>query len=406
MNDADADPEDAPQGSPDNGRAGVRKRVTAELRRHWPRWTALGVAMVVLVGAGVGWSLYRKLEGNITTDVETAEELERYDGERPAQVSHEAKNILVLGSDTRAGGNRRYGQDSGTARSDTAILLHLSADRSHATAVSIPRDLMVTIPDCARPEGGRTKEQFAQFNWSFQFGGPACTIRTVEKLTDIRIDHHVVIDFEGFKQIVNAVGGVEVCLEEPVSDPDAQLELPAGRQTLKGEDALGYVRARHGIGNGSDTQRMARQQEFLASLFAKVRSNGVLMNPAKLYPVLDAATSAITADAGLNSLSELYELVRSVRDIPEDNVRFMTVPRQPYTQNPNRDELVQPDADRLFEQLRNDRPVRLDGEQEAGGADGDGGGGASDDQRPDGAMSGTERGTPRSDGRTVTQSCS
>ncbi|MDK1475735.1 LCP family protein [Streptomyces sp. 549] len=387
------------------------------------RWTAVGVALVVLVGAGVGWTLYRKLEGNITTDVGTAEELERYDAERPATVSHEAKNILVLGSDTRAGGNRRYGQDSGTARSDTAILLHLSADRTNATAVSIPRDLMVTIPDCARPEGGRTKEQFAQFNWSFQFGGAACTIRTVEKLTDIRVDHHVVVDFKGFKRIVDSVGGVEVCLDEPVSDPDAQLELPAGRQTLKGEDALGYVRARHGIGNGSDTQRMARQQEFLASLFGKVRSNGVLMNPAKLYPVLDAATSSITADAGLNSLTELYELVRSVRDMPEENVRFMTVPRQPYAQNPNRDELVQPDADRLFAQLRNDKPVQgdeddsasgaSDGQEPGGGtsgageADGEGRAAPGDtvDDRPDGARYRAEHGAAGTAARTVTQSC-
>ncbi|MFD7894448.1 LCP family protein [Streptomyces sp. NPDC059743] len=330
-------------------------------RRNWLRWTALGTSVVVLSVAGAGWWFYKKLDGNITTDTTAAAELRTYEKERPTPIVLDAKNILLIGSDSRSGeGNDKYGRDdSGSQRSDTTILLHLAADRQSATAVSIPRDLMVDIPSCRKPDGTRTTDQFAQFNWAFQFGGTACTIRTIEKLTGIRVDHHMVVDFSGFKDIVDAVDGVEVCLKEPVDDIQAQLELPAGTQTLDGEQALGFVRARHGIGDGSDTQRMERQQRFLGALFKKVQSNGVLLNPTRLYPVLDAATKSITTDPGLASLTDLYDLARSMQSVPVEKVQFMTVPRQPYSADRNRDELVQPDAENLFERLREDGPVSV-----------------------------------------------
>ncbi|MFI9123971.1 LCP family protein [Streptomyces bikiniensis] len=342
----------APEGP---GAGGPGKR-----RRHWLRWTALGVSVALLGAAGAGWWFYRKLDGNITTDTTAADELRRYEKERPPANSSAARNILLIGSDTRSGeGNERYGRDKGTQRSDTVILLHLAAGKRSATAVSLPRDLMVTVPSCRKPDGSRTREQFAQFNWAFEIGGTACTIRTVEKLTGTRVDHHMVIDFQGFKKMVDAVDGVEVCLKEPVDDSDAHLKLPAGRQTLHGEQALGFVRARKSLGNGSDTERMDRQQQFLGALVNKVQSNGVLLNPTKLYPVLDAATKSITTDAGLDSLRDLYDLARSMRAIPTERVQFLTVPRRPYTYNANRDELVQPAASQLFEQLREDRPVAV-----------------------------------------------
>ncbi|MGI5352785.1 LCP family protein [Streptomyces sp. CA-250714] len=345
--------------------------------RRWLRWGALVASVLVLAVAATGWSLYRKLDGNIRTDSDTAQALAPYEKERPTPVraAGEARNILVLGSDNRGNGNGAYGRDEGSQRSDTAILLHLAADGRSATGMSIPRDLMVDIPDCQKPDGSRSRAQFAQFNWAFQTGGAACAIRTVEKMTDIRVDHHLVVDFSGFKKLVDAVGGVEVCLAEPVHDREAKLDLPAGRQALDGEDALGYVRARHGLGNGSDTQRIDRQQRFMGSLVKKVRSNGVLLNPTRAYPVLDAATSSLTADSGLDSLSELYELARSVRDISEDHIRFLTVPRQSYELDINRDELVQPDAEKLFTKLREDRPVHVkdgDAEKEDGKEKGDG----------------------------------
>lgn len=327
-------------------------------RRPWLRWLAVGVAALVLTVSGVAWSLYQRLDGNIRTDVSAAEQLERYEAERPVSSSG-ARDILLLGSDSRGGENGAYGRDSGSQRSDTAILLHLSDDRKSATGVSIPRDLMVSLPACTGADGTQHQPAFAPFNTAFERGGSACSIRTVEQLTGVRVDHHLVVDFNGFKRLIDAVNGVEVCLPRPVDDADAQLSLPAGRQTLGGEDALGYVRTRNGLGNGSDTQRMERQQQFLGSLVKKVHSEGVLLNPTKIYPVLDAATSALTGDSGLDSLRELYELVRSVRDIPEERVRFLTVPRTVYQGNRNRDELVQPEAGELFNRLRNDSPVEV-----------------------------------------------
>lgn len=340
-------------------------------RRRWLRWTAAGAATMLLGGMAVGWAAYRKLDGNITSDQTAADELARYERERPTALVRDAQNILMIGSDSRSGNeNGRYGRDSGTERSDTTILLHLAADRRSATAVSLPRDLMVDVPGCRRADGTRSEPTFAMFNYAFQAGGSACTIRTVEKMTDIRIDHHVVVDFSGFKEMVDAVDGVEVCVEAPIRDKAAKLRLPAGRVTLNGEQALGYVRARKTLGDGSDTERMDRQQRFLAALAAKVRSNGVLLNPVKLYPVLDAATSSLTTDPGLASLRGLYDLVRGMRGIPMERVQFLTVPRKSYAQNANRDELVEPAAHRLFARLRSDAPVAVARELPEGGPEG------------------------------------
>ncbi|MDX3249122.1 LCP family protein [Streptomyces sp. ME18-1-4] len=312
-----------------------------------------------MLGLGAaGWVVYVKLDGNITPDDAAAAELARYAKERPTSLVKDAQNILLIGSDSRAGdGNEEYGRDSGTERSDTTILLHLAAGRRSATAVSLPRDLMVDVPACLRADGKRAEATFTMFNYAFQTGGSACTIRTVEKLTGVRIDHHVVVDFRGFKDVVDAVDGVEVCLSKPIDDKAAKLRLPAGKVMLDGEQALGYVRARKSLGDGSDTDRMERQQRFLGALVSKVQSNHVLLNPVKLYPVLDAATSSLTTDPDLASLRGLYELVRGLRDIPTEHVQFLTVPRESYVYNANRDQLVEPEAEKLFERLRIDAPL-------------------------------------------------
>ncbi len=332
-------------------------------RRRWPRWVAAGVAGVVAGAVCAVWVVYEKLDGNIRSDTEAAAELARYEKERPTALVRDARNILLIGSDTRAGaGNREYGRDSGTERSDTTILLHLAADRRSATAVSLPRDLMVNVPSCRHRDGTRSRPVFTMFNHAFQTGGSACTIRTVEKLTDIRVDHHVVVDFRGFKKLVDAVDGVEVCLAKPINDKEAKLRLPAGRVRLNGEQALGYVRARKSLGDGSDTERMDRQQRFLGALVTKVRGSDILLNPMKLYPVLDAATSALTTDPALASLRGLYEFVRGVRTIPTEKVQFLTVPRQSYASNANRDQLMEPAAEKLFARLRTDAPVAVAGD--------------------------------------------
>ncbi|MFH9266395.1 LCP family protein [Streptomyces sp. NPDC017546] len=362
-------------------------------RGRWLRWTALAASFLVLVAAGVGWWMYQKLDGNITTDTGAAAELKAYEKERPTPIVMDARNILLIGSDSRAGDNSEYGRDDGgSQRSDTTILLHLAADRKSATAVSLPRDLMVEVPACRTADGKETRERFTQFNTAFEVGGTACTIRTVERLTGIRVDHHMVVDFNGFKDMVDAVDGVEICLKEPIDDKDAHLELPAGRQTLNGEEALGYVRARKTLGNGSDTERMERQQQFLGALVNKMQSNGVLLNPTRLYPVLDAATKSLTTDPGLDSLRDLYDLVRGMRNVPTEQVQFLTVPRQPYRNNANRDELVQPDADDLFRQLREDRPVAVVPADELEEARQDQEG--KQDGKPDGTESGSPTPTP------------
>ncbi|MDO0927405.1 LCP family protein [Streptomyces sp. TG1A-8] len=332
----------------------------ARRRRRRLRCPAVAAVVFVAAAGGVGWAAYAGLSGNITADRAAAAELARYERERPTALVRGAQNILLIGSDTRAGdGNGAYGRDLGGERSDTTILLHLAADRRAATAVSLPRDLMVDVPSCRRADGSRSEPVFTMFNHAFQVGGSACTVRTVEKLTDIRVDHHVVVDFSGFKELVDAVGGVQVCLEEPVDDEAAKLELPAGRVTLDGEQALGYVRARKSLGDGSDTERMERQQRFLGALVDKVRADGVLLNPVKLYPVLDAATSALTTDPELASLRGLYQLARGLREVPADRAQFLTVPRESYVYDADRDQLVEPDAERLFARLRADRPVAV-----------------------------------------------
>ncbi|WP_436738574.1 LCP family protein [Streptomyces sp. BBFR102] len=329
------------------------------LRRRWVRWTAAGT-VAALIGGGFGaWALYGRLQGNITRDEAVIAELERHEKERPLPSKQGALNILLVGSDTRAGqGNGRYGVARGQ-RSDTVILLHLAADRRSATAVSIPRDLMVDIPSCRRADGRSAPARTAQFNYAYSYGGTACTIRTVERLTRIRVDHHMVVDFQGFKRMVDAVDGVRICLKQPMDDKDARVRLPAGEHTLNGEQSLGFVRARKSLGDGSDTDRMARQQQFLGALVAKVQSNGVLLNPGKLYPLLDAATSSLTTDPAIASLVDLYDLARSMRNIPTEEVRFLTVPREAYAGDPNRDQLVEPAAGRLFALLRKDEPVRI-----------------------------------------------
>ncbi|MCC8455266.1 LCP family protein [Streptomyces rochei] len=335
---------------------GLRRR----RRRRRLGWTGVGVAALAVAAVGAGWAVYTKLNGNITADEAAAAELARYEKERPTALVRGAQNVLVIGSDTRSGdANARYGRDDGTERSDTTILLHLSAGRDSATAVSLPRDLMVDVPGCRRPDGQRSQPVFAQFNYAYEVGGSACSVRTVEKLTGIRVDHHVVVDFQGFEKMVDALDGVEVCLREPVNDEAARLELPAGRVTLDGEQALGYVRARKSLGDGSDTDRMERQQHFLGALVNKVQSNDVLLNPVKLYPVLDAATSSLTTDPDLASLRGLYDLVRGLRDIPTERVQFLTVPRESYAGDANRDQLVEPDAEKLFTRLRTDEPVAV-----------------------------------------------
>jgi LCP family protein required for cell wall assembly len=314
--------------------------------------TALGVilALIAVTGTAAAALAYYRLNGNIK-DVDIVDQL---GPDRPEKVAEpaedkEALNILVMGSDRRAG-DVSFGE-----RSDTTILVHLAADRQSAAMVSIPRDTIVDIPECFTADGGTVApREDEMFNTAFSEGGPACTVRTVEALTDIRIDNYVVVDFRGFKDMVNALGGVEVCVPERVQDPKSRLDLRAGRQTVKGRQALAYVRTRYALGNGGDLDRIDRQQAFLASMVTKVKSTGLLLRPDRLFRFLDAATKSLTTDIG--SLNDLRRLAQEVRGVQTRDVTFLTAPNEPYKGDPNRVQL-KPAAKDVWTALRFDQPL-------------------------------------------------
>ncbi len=222
-------------------------------------------------------------------------------------------------------------------------------------AVSIPRDSLVPIPGCRRRDGSRTEPALDLFNSAYAHGGSACVIRTLERLTDIRVDHHVVVDFAGFKRMVDALGTVPVCVPRDVHDPKSGLELRAGHHDADGETALAYVRNRTLDGTG-DLGRIRRQQAFLAAVVQKATSGGVLTNPARLYRFLDAATQSVTTDPELANLNELRKLAQEVRGVGPNHVRFLTVPNRPHPADPNRVQWSA-QADELWQALRTDSPL-------------------------------------------------
>ncbi|MCK7622611.1 LCP family protein [Streptomyces sp. RS10V-4] len=325
------------------------------------------LSALVLLVAGSGW-LYLQLNGDISTF--GADGLSR---DRPAAGAG-GSNVLVIGSDSRAGGNRRLGGgEDGVGRSDTAFLLHVYGDERHALAVSVPRDTLVDIPPCRLPDGTWTPARpGAMFNSAFTVGNtpkgnPACTQNTVEQLTGLRVDHTVVVDFAGFASLTTAVGGVPVCLPRDVYEGDLDPHLGTrgrrvfarGPQTVAGRRALDYVRLRHGLGDGSDIGRIKRQQAFVGALIKKVKAQG--MSPGKLLPLARAATAALTVDPGLGSADRLLAFALSMKNIDLHNTKFLTVP---WRYQGARVAVVHPDADQLWAALRADRTV--DG-QDAGG---------------------------------------
>ncbi len=322
------------------------------------RWVALGVVVALLLAAGSVFGVYRKLEGNIASLDIFGRLVNRPEAVQVVGPT-QPLNMLLIGSDTRetpedlaAGG----GEPVQGARSDTTILLHLSADRSRAAAISIPRDSWVPIPSCTKSDGSMSVPTTTKFNAAYETGGPACTIQTVESLTNVRIDHFVVVDFAGFTTMVGALGGVDVCVPEETTDAASGLDLPAGRSTIDGDQALAFVRARKGISDGSDLSRIDRQQAFLASMVQKATSTGVLLNPVRLVGFLDAATSSVTTDPALSSVSALGSLANSLKDIPTARVSFLTVPVADRGDGANLVWLDQQAAP-LFDALRNDTPL-------------------------------------------------
>ena len=266
-------------------------------------------------------------------------------------------NIVLMGSDTREGkgDSGAYGNSSEItgARSDTTIVVHISGDRQHAMAVSIPRDSSVTLPMCKTPDGTTKGGYHAIFNAAFELGGPTCTVKLITQLTGLDINHYVVVDFAGFKNVVDALGGVDVCLKNPVNDPDSHLVLSAGEHTISGNQALAFVRARKTIGDGSDLSRIQRQQEFLSSAIRKATSAGVLANPFQLYSVAKAAAKSLTTDPDLANIEALQNLALMTSDVKPSSIVFATVPTT-YDDNGSSVTWVPSESQELWDAMRND----------------------------------------------------
>src|SRR5215218_170386 len=266
-------------------------------------------ALVLAVLAGAVFFTYRHLEGNINKVPAFANILADRPTEQPVEIEGEPKplNILIMGSDSRAGQKAVQGSTPGL--SDTTILLHLSADRERAYGVSVPRDLITARPACKKKDGSGVSPavSLAQWNEAFAIGGEPCTIAQFEQMTGVRVNHFITVDFNGFVDMVDALGGVPVCLPEPVSDPIGKIYLRAGRYDITRQQALGYVRVRHSIGttDTGDIGRMKRQQAFLAAMANKALSARTLFNPKKLYDFLNAATKSLTTDPGLRRLTSM-----------------------------------------------------------------------------------------------------
>jgi LCP family protein required for cell wall assembly len=333
---------------------------------------AIGMAVTaVLAFVSVGGATAAvTLTGNISSvDAEKA-----LGEDRPEKVvpddpnAGQPLNILILGSDSRDGDNGSIVKDGeGGARSDTTMIMHISADRSRVELVSIPRDSTVDVPECPTSSGGTTAAQYGvKFNAAFSVGystggdiesGALCVMKTIETLTDVFIDGFIVVDFAGFQEMINAVDGVELCIPEDVYAPKANhLRLDAGVQTLDGATALQYARVRYEIGDGSDLGRIGRQQEILASLARKVLGQNLLTDSPKLLRFLGAVTGSMTMSSNFASVQGLAGLAYSARNVRPDTIAFMTVPWA-YDPNNKANVIWTGESDTVWDNMENDRPL-------------------------------------------------
>ncbi|MGW6913269.1 LCP family glycopolymer transferase [Kitasatospora sp. NPDC054939] len=357
---------------PTGGRAAARNsRKPKKNVKKIVAWSAAGVLVLITATGGI---LYWKLNGNLSTFSNDGIASDRPPEAQADADGNKPVNILLIGSDSRGGKNSDLGGgDSDGARSDTTLLLHVYADHKHAIGISIPRNALVTRPACKLPNGKWTKEEKgALFNSAFSVGGtsegnPACTLNTVEKLTGIRIDHTIVVDFQGFAAMTKAVEGVEICLPKPIYEGDMNPKLPkkgkqvlpSGKNKVEGQAALDYVRLRHGIGDGSDIGRMKRQQAFLGSLISKIKQKG--LSPTNLIPLADAATKSMTVDEGLGTVDKLVSFGLSMKNIDMKDLKFLT---PPWRFKGDDLEIVTADADKLWASLKADRTI--DGQNATG----------------------------------------
>ncbi|UUU30888.1 LCP family protein [Streptomyces sp. CA-210063] len=316
-------------------------------------WTAAGV--LVLGGTGIGY-LYFKLNGNIkSVDINQA-----LGTDRPLDVDNGSQDILVLGSDTRSGSNKKLGggTDDGSARSDTAMVVHVYEGHKRASVVSIPRDTLVERPECTDAKGKTyPAADMAMFNSAYTTGGAACAVKTVESMSGIRMDHYIEVDFAGFEKLIDVLGGVDITTTKDIEDPDSHLDLKAGEHTLTGRQALGLVRTRHGVGDGSDLGRIQLQQAFIKALIEQVKEVGILSSPKKLYDLAETATDAVTTDSDLDSVKDLASFAGGLKGISSKNMTMVTMPVRYDPADPNRVLVAEKKADQVWAALKADRTI-------------------------------------------------
>lgn len=343
-------------------------------KRHTVRRRASLAALALIMFVGSGGALaYSEIQGNVNRhDISDLLGERPAGGEGPAPIDEKAGqdiNLLIMGSDVREGASDVDGAGAagavGGMRSDTTMIAHISADRSRVEVVSIPRDTLVDVPSCIMPNGAETDPRSnVMFNSAFALGGQsgdvgaaaACTIRTVENLTGVFIDDFVVVDFAGFMNMVEALGGVPMYIPEAVDDREAQLQLEAGCQVLDGRQALGLARARKSLGNGSDIDRIGRQQELVAAIAREAFSKNLLTDLPALYRFLDASTSTLTTGPYIGGLPTMAGLASSLRTIGLEKIAFVTMPFE-YA-GPR--VVATAEADALWDNLAADLPIQGD----------------------------------------------
>ncbi len=328
-------------------------------RRKIIGWTAGVMAAAGVIAVIGGYAAWRHLNGNIQQ-----RDISGLLGSQPVDLHPQAENILVIGSDSRFGLGVKYGRNLTTDQSDTLMIVHIAAMRKWAEVMSIPRDSYVPIPACEMGNGQMSALTTFKINSAFATGnlygnktelGVACSVKTVEQNTGIHIDHFVVVNFTGFKNMVAALGGVEACINQPINDQLSGLHLTAGRHLLTPTQALGYVRARYTLGDGSDLERIIRQQAFMSSLVNRVKSK--LYDPLAIYRFLDAATKSLMIDTQMGGLTGLYDIAESLRSLPSDKVAFFTVPNYIDPASTANVLWTQPASSEIFQSFRDDVPA-------------------------------------------------
>src|SRR5665213_378654 len=338
----------------------VKPTKSGNLRTGWRSplgITAAALAVCVLAASGLLYTRYLHYDHNLkkTTGVIKPGGATAADG---------AENVLLVGSDSRAGTDQFAQAPKGQApvegqRSDTVILAHLAKGNKAATLVSLPRDSWVTIPGYTDAKGVAHPAHLDKLNAAFSLGGAPLLVSTVQQLTGIHIDHYVEIDFAGFQNMVNALGGVDICLSQPAHDIQTGLNLTAGPHHLNGTTALEFVRQRYGLPLG-DIDRIKRQQQFMASMMRKVESAGTLANPLKLNDFLDALTKSISVDSGM-SASDLAKLAVKLKGLGTGNVVLTTMPLTGFSKQNgvDVDDIDTAKSTALFQSLAVDAPVVL-----------------------------------------------